>query len=125
MVDIGDRIAQIENEIFDLADRAENCRKVMIAARIGMIGGGVALAAFIFGILRFDGLVFVVAVTAILVGIVTYGSNKSTREQLLAQITQLKATRTAMIDSVRMETVTPVQPRPGLPNGHDPSGGHA
>lgn len=123
MVDIGDRIAQIENEIFDLADRAENCRKVMIAARIGMIGGGVALAAFIFGILRFDGLVFVVAVTAILVGIVTYGSNKSTREQLLAQITQLKATRTAMIDSVRMETVTPVQPRPGLPNGHDPSGG--
>ncbi|MGY6644440.1 MAG: hypothetical protein ACXIVD_04400 [Salinarimonas sp.] len=125
MVDIGDRIAQIENEIFDLADRAENCRKVMIAARFGMIGGSVALAAFIFGILRFDGLVFVVAVTAILVGIVTYGSNKSTREQLLAQITQLKATRTAMIDSVRMETVTPVQPRPGLPNGHDPSGGHA
>lgn len=124
MVDIGDRIAQIESEIFDLADRAENCRKVMIAARVGIIGGGAALAAFIFGILRFDGLVFVVAITAILVGIVTYGSNKSTREQLLEQITQLKATRTAMIDSVRMETVTPVQPRPGLPNGHDPSGGH-
>ncbi len=124
MVDIGDRIAQIESEIFDLTDRAENCRKVMIAARVGIIGGGAALAAFIFGILRFDGLVFVVAVTAILVGIVTYGSNKSTREQLLAKVTERKATRAAMIDSVRMETVTPVQPRPGLPNGHDPSGGH-
>lgn len=122
MAKIGDRIAKIEDEIIDLADRAENCRKVMIAARIGMIGGAAALIAFIFGILRFDGLVFVVAVTAILVGIVTYGSNKSTREQLLAQIAKRKTMRAAMIDSLRMDTVTPVSPRPGLPNGHDPAG---
>ena len=123
MAEIGERIERIEEEIIDLSDRAENCRKVMLAARIGMIGGAAALAAFIFGILRFDGLVFVVAVTAILVGIVTYGSNKSTREQLLARIAELKGVRAAMIDSLRMDTVTPVPPRPRLPSGHDPSGG--
>lgn len=123
MAEIGERIERIEEEIIDLSDRAENCRKVMIAARFGMIGGAAALAAFVFGILRFDGLVFVVAVTAILVGIVTYGSNKSTREQLLAKIVELKGVRAAMIDSLRMDTVTPVPPRPRLPNGHDPSGG--
>ena len=123
MAEIGERIERIEEEIIDLTDRAENCRKVMLAARIGMIGGAAALAAFVFGILRFDGLVFVVAVTAILVGIVTYGSNKSTREQLLAKIVELKGVRAAMIDSLRMDTVTPVPPRPRLPNGHDPSGG--
>lgn len=123
MAEIGERIERIEEEIIDLSDRAENCRKVMLAARIGMIGGAAALAAFVFGILRFDGLVFVVAVTAILVGIVTYGSNKSTREQLLAKIVELKGVRAAMIDSLRMDTVTPVPPRPRLPNGHDPSGG--
>jgi hypothetical protein len=123
MAEIGERIERIEEEIIDLTDRAENCRKVMLAAQIGMIGGAAALAAFIFGILRFDGLVFVVAVTAILVGIVTYGSNKSTREQLLAQIAERKAVRAAMIDSLRMDTVAQVTPRPRLPNGHDPSGG--
>jgi hypothetical protein len=123
MAEIGERIERIEGEIIDLTDRAENCRKVMFAARIGMIGGAAALATFIFGILRFDGLVFVVAVTAILVGIVTYGSNKSTREQLLAKIAELKAVRAAMIDSLRMDTVTPVPPRPRLPNGHDHPGG--
>ena len=35
----GERIAKLEAEIIDLADRAENCRKVMIIARFGMIGG--------------------------------------------------------------------------------------
>ena len=55
-----ERIAKLEAEIIDLADRAENCRKVMIIARFGMIGGAVALALFVTGLLRFDGMVFVV-----------------------------------------------------------------
>jgi hypothetical protein len=114
MDDVSERIARLEDEIIDLSDKAENCRKVMIAARFGMIGGAVALTAFIFGILRFDGMVFVVAVTAILVGIVSYGSNKSTREQLLAAIAERKAARDTLIDMIGPSTVTDSRDGPRL-----------
>ena len=114
MEEVGDRIAKLEDEIIDLADRAENCRKVMIAARFGMIGGAVALALFILGILRFDGIIFVVAVTAILVGIVTYGSNQSTRNQLLREIAERKAARDALIDMIGPRNVPDSRDSPRL-----------
>jgi len=114
MDDVSERIARLEAEIIDLADQAENCRKVMIAARFGMIGGAVALALFVTGLLRFDGMVFVVAVTAILVGIVSYGSNKSTREQLLAGIAERRAARDALIDMIGPSTVTDSRNGPRL-----------
>ncbi|TVR09244.1 MAG: hypothetical protein EA385_07735 [Salinarimonadaceae bacterium] len=105
MTQINDRIAQIEEAMAFLRDRAENCRKIMVLSRIVIVAGATALAAFFLGLMRFDGLVFMGAVTAILVALVTLGSNKSTRDQLLADIARKAAERDALIDAIAPRAV--------------------
>lgn len=112
MAQVNDRIAQIEEAIAFLSDRAENCRKIMILSRIVIVAGAAALVAFFIGLMRFDGLVFMGAVTAILVALVTLGSNKSTRDQLLADIVRKAAERDALIDAIAPRAVE-MPPRAG------------
>lgn len=100
MSDAHQAIARLEEEIESLADRAEGCVKLMHAARIGVIGGIVALALVAFGILRLGGLGFTLAVSAILIGIVAYGSNRSTLLELRRTIAQRQALRDRMIDEI-------------------------
>lgn len=112
MAQVNDRIAQIEEAIAFLSERAENCRKIMILSRIVIVAGAAALAAFFLGLIRLDGLVFMGAVTAILVALVTLGSNKSTRDQLLADIARKAAERDALIDAIAPRAVE-APPRAG------------
>lgn len=105
MPQVSDRIAQLEQAIAALGDRAENCRKIMILSRIVIVAGAAALVAFFLGLIRLDGLVFMVAVTAILVALVTLGSNKSTRDQLLNDVARCAAERDALIDAIAPRAV--------------------
>lgn len=116
MQSINDRVAQIEEAMAFLRDRAENCRKIMVLSRIVVVAGAAALVAFFLGLMRFDGLVFMGAVTAILVALVTLGSNKSTRDQLLADLARKSAQRDALIDAIAPRAVEAPEPRQRVGN---------
>lgn len=94
------RIERLETEIAALEESAERAAKIIYAARLGVIVGGVALACVFLGILRLGGLGFVLSVAAVLIGLVSWGSNKSTRDALRADIARRKAARDALIDSI-------------------------
>ncbi|GGK41623.1 hypothetical protein [Salinarimonas ramus] len=99
------RIERLEVEIAALEESAERCGKIMLASRIAIVAGAVILAATFLGFLRLGGLGFVASVSAILIGIVAYGSNRSTRETLRADIARRRETRDALIDAVGPRTV--------------------
>lgn len=111
MQSINDRVAQIEEAMAFLRDRAENCRKIMVLSRAVIVAGAAALVAFFLGLMRFDGLVFMGAVTAILIALVTLGSNKSTRDQLLTDLARKSAERDALIDAIAPRAVEAPEPR--------------
>ncbi|MGP9820637.1 hypothetical protein ACTZWW_11525 [Salinarimonas sp. NSM] len=94
------RIERLEVEIAALEESAERCGKVMLAARIGILAGIVILAAAFLGLVRLGGLAFVLSVSAILIGIVLFGSNRSTRDALRADIARRREARDALIDAI-------------------------
>ena len=98
MQDASTRIRRLEEEIETMSEEVERCGKFMLAARIAISGGGLALVAIVFGVIRTGGLDLILSISAILVGIVLLGSNRSTREELRAGIVQRAAERDALID---------------------------
>lgn len=101
------RIARLEAEIEALEESAERCGKIMLASRVAMGAGTVALAAVFLGLVRLGGLGFVVAVSAVLIGIVLYGSNRATREAVRADMARRRAARDALIDTLGPRTLNP------------------
>jgi uncharacterized membrane protein len=98
-------IAEIEAEIERLLDAAERCRKIMRIARVVIALGMAALLLMLVGVLRFDAVAFVVAVTAVLAGIPLFGSIRSTLHEILAQVRAQEARRAQMIDGLGLQTV--------------------
>ena len=81
-LDPREAIAELEVRIEELAEALERCRKLAFTAKIAMIAGVVLLAAFVLGFLAFTPMAMLGGVAALLGGIVIYGSNASTAEQL-------------------------------------------
>ena len=100
-----DAIGQLEAEIERLHEAAERCRKIMRIARLVIALGAAALVTMLVGLLRFDPVAFVVAVTAVLAGIPLFGSNRSTMLEMLAHARALEARRAEMIDGLGLQTV--------------------
>ena len=100
-----DEIVQLEARLEQLAAVVESCRKIIVAARAAILLGAALLAALLFGVLRFDLVPFVVAVTAVLGGIVLFGSNSSTRSQAAAELRAAEARRAELIDRIAPRVV--------------------
>ncbi len=100
-----DEIVQLEARLEQLAAVVESCRKISVAARAAILLGAALLAALLFGVLRFDLVPFVVAVTAVLGGIVLFGSNSSTRSQAAAELRAAEARRAELIDRIAPRVV--------------------
>jgi hypothetical protein len=104
----GDHRAEIERleaEIDELAARIESCRKFILAGRIAVAGGGVALIATLLGGIQFNPSVVGIAVAAVLGGIVTVGSNRSTAKEAAHEITAIEAKRAALIGQLDLRLV--------------------
>jgi hypothetical protein len=100
MTDLHQEIADLEAEIEELSDAAERCRKIMIVARAAIAAGLLLLAAVALGMIYPDSMALIVAFTAILAGIVTFGSNRSTLQELTDRIRACELRRTQMIDGM-------------------------
>jgi hypothetical protein len=100
-----DEILRLEAHIEELASRLENCRKFNLAARIAMAGGAIVLAATLIGAIRFDPRVLLGAMTALLGGIVLWGSNSSTAKEAADQLANAEAERAALIEQIHLRVV--------------------
>lgn len=100
-----EQIARLEREIDALAEAAERCRKIALAARIAIGAGAVLLAAVLLGVVRADGLSLMLAAILGIGGIVLYGSNDTTAKQLAARIDEAERLRAELIGRIELHTV--------------------
>lgn len=99
-------IERIEAQIADLEARLESCRKFILVARIAVVAGAILLAAVLFGVLSFDARLLLIAITAMLGGIVLWGSNHSTAEEAAQDLAAAEAERASLIGSIALRVVT-------------------
>lgn len=98
-------IADIETELDGLAESAERCRKVMLVAKVATATGLALLSCLTLGLLRFELMLFVAGVTAVLAGPALFGSHRSTLAELQAKIVEREAERAALIDEMDLRIV--------------------
>jgi hypothetical protein len=98
-------IARLEARLEELADGLARCRKVKLVAQVVLAGGGLWLAAATVGIISFDPVAFMAAVAGVIGGIVLYGSNTTTAQELEAEMKEAEAKRAALIGALDLRVV--------------------
>jgi hypothetical protein len=100
-----DQIARLEQEIEQLSESLERCRKVALAARIAIAAGCVVMAALLVGLIRTDALALMIGAILLLGGIVLSGSNSSTARQIAAKIAEAEQRRAELIGAIDLTLV--------------------
>jgi hypothetical protein len=94
-----DGIVRLEERIEEIAAKIESCRKFILASRIAIATGGVLLVGMLFGAIRSDFGLMAAAVSALLGGIVVWGSNTS------KEIAAAESERAALIDNINPRVI--------------------
>jgi hypothetical protein len=98
-------IERLEAQIEELSARIENCRKFILAGRIAVAVGGILLVALLVGAIRFDLQLMMLAMAALLGGIVVWGSNGSTAKEAETELAAAEANRKALIGLIDLRVV--------------------
>jgi hypothetical protein len=100
-----EQIARLETEIEALSESAARCAKIALGARLAIGGGCVLLAAMLLGLLQGDGLRLLIAAILAMGGIVLYGSNRTTAQQIAARIANAERLRAELIGGIELTLV--------------------
>jgi hypothetical protein len=100
-----DQISRLEAQIDGLAEALERCRKIALASKVAIAAGGIGIAAMTLGAVRLDPMAMIAAMTAVIGGIVVFGSNDSTAKQTLARMTDAEALRAELIGALELRIV--------------------
>ena len=103
--DIREEIARLEARIDVLSASIERCQKISLAARLALALGTVWLVLLGLKVIPFAPIHVIGAISAVLGGIVLYGSNASTWRQTVAAIAAAEASRATLIDAMALRTV--------------------
>src|ERR1700692_2387776 len=104
-IDPHDEIERLEAQIEELSVKIENCRKFILAGRIAAAAGSVLLVALLLGAIRLDLQLMMLAMAALLGGIVVWGSNGSTANEAQNELTAAEANRKALIGMIDLRVV--------------------
>jgi hypothetical protein len=83
----------------------------MLASKVAIALGAIALASLLLGILSFDPVVMMAGVIALIGGIVMFGSNASTAQQMAANMARAEAYRATLIDTLELRRVDDAKPQ--------------
>ena len=112
------QISELEEQIEELTDALERCRKTALASKAAMGLGGILMAATTLGVVTFDPMMMVAGFAALLGGIVVFGSNTSTANQLSEAMRSAEAQRAALIGRLNICLVEDA-PANRIPDGTD------
>jgi hypothetical protein len=87
----------LEARIEELAEALERCRKFALAAKVAIVFGALLMVATLLGVLAFTPMAMLGGIAALLGGIVVYGSNGSTLDELSKSLHDTEARRAALI----------------------------
>ena len=103
--DLREEIVDLEARIEELAQAIESCAKVIQISRVAIAVGGILFLATMFGAIRFDPLVMISAITALIGGVVFLGSNRSTSDQATAALKAAELRRAELIGAIDLRIV--------------------
>jgi hypothetical protein len=114
-----EQISELEVQIGELADALERCRKTALASKAAMGLGAVLTAATTLGVVTLDPMVMVADLATLLGGVVVFGSNTSTVNQLSESMRSAEAQRAALIGQLDIRLVEDA-PQIGIPENEQP-----
>jgi hypothetical protein len=100
-----DEISQIEARLEQLAERAEQCRKIIMFSKAAIAGGALLLLVMMLGLFGSGATVALGSIAAVLGGIVSLGSNSSTLQQTTDAIAAAEAHRSELIGRIDLRVV--------------------
>jgi hypothetical protein len=103
--DLHDEISRLEARIDELAATIEGCRKITMMSKIAMMAGAAWMLATGLGAIRFDATAMIAAMTAVIGGIVFFGSNTSTSNEASADMKQAEKLRAELIGKLELRVV--------------------
>ena len=100
-----EQIARLEARIDELAEARERCRKIVLASKVAIAGGGIWMLAVVLGVVGFDPLAMVAAIAAVIGGTVLFGSNTATAKEISAAVKAAEARRAELIAGLELRVV--------------------
>lgn len=100
-----DEISHIEARLEALAEKAEQCRKIIMVSKAAIAAGALLLLVMILGLFGSGATIALGSIAAVLGGIVSLGSNTSTLQQTIAAINAAEAHRSELIGRIDLRVV--------------------
>jgi hypothetical protein len=113
LADPHDQVESLEERIERLADAIERCRKFILAGRIAIGTGGLWLLAALVGLLPGAGSL-IGATAALIGGIVTFGTNIATLNELRNHLAAAERLRAQTIERMELRSVASAAPPANL-----------
>jgi outer membrane murein-binding lipoprotein Lpp len=103
--ELTDEISDLEARIEELSASLERSRKFILAAKLAMLIGATWMLAAVLGVLDSAPAATIVAVSAIIGGIVLFGSTTATVNQISDAIQDAEARRAELIGQLELRAV--------------------
>ena len=100
-----DQIARLESRLEELAEALARCRKIKLISQIAIAGGGIWLLAVTIGVVGFDPMAMMAAISGVIGGTVMYGSNTTTSREIDAAMAEAEVRRTKLIGGLELRVV--------------------
>jgi hypothetical protein len=100
-----DQIAGLETQLEELAEAMARCRKIKLISQTAIAGGGVWMLAATIGIVGFDPVAMLAAISGVIGGTVMYGSNTTTSQEVEGAMKDAEALRAKLIGRLELRVV--------------------
>ena len=100
-----DEISRIEARLEALAEKAEQCRKIIMVSKAAIAAGALLLLVMMLGLFGSGATIALGSIATVLGGIVSLGSNTSTLQQTTAAIHAAEAHRSELIGRIDLRVV--------------------